>query len=196
MLLFLPRWELLFVTILALSALALALRFNDLSKSLTYAAALTLGVLYVFGSWRCAFGLREVSPHWLFFALVLNWVGDSAAYYVGRSIGKHRLAPVISPKKSIEGSIASIVASVIFGLLYLRAFLPDVGVLDVILLSSLANIAGQVGDLAESALKRGAGVKDSGTLLPGHGGWLDRVDSSLFAMPVVYLYILRPWNSF
>jgi phosphatidate cytidylyltransferase len=196
MLLFVRQWELLFVTVLALGALALALRFADLTKSLLYSSALLLGVLYIFGAWRCAFGLRAASPHWLFFALVLNWVGDTAAYYVGRKFGRHKLAPVISPKKSKEGAAASICASMLFGVLYMRAFLPDVPVLDVLVLAALANMAGQIGDMAESALKRGAGVKDSGTLLPGHGGWLDRVDSSLFAMPVVYLYALHPWSAF
>jgi phosphatidate cytidylyltransferase len=97
---------------------------------------------------------------------------------------------VVSPKKTWEGAIASVAASVLFGVLYMREFLPQVPLVHVLILSAVTNIAGQIGDLSESALKRGAGIKDSGTSLPGHGGWLDRVDSSLFAIPVVYLYVV------
>jgi phosphatidate cytidylyltransferase len=106
---------------------------------------------------------------------------------VGKGLGRHGLAPNISPKKTWEGAVASLVGSVIFGIVYLNRALSAVSLLEAALLSVAVNIAGQAGDLAESALKRGAGVKDSSSLLPGHGGLLDRVDSSLFALPVVYL---------
>jgi phosphatidate cytidylyltransferase len=112
-----------------------------------------------------------------------------AAYFVGRAIGKHRLAPIVSPKKSWEGAVASVVISAGFGALYLPYFIPGTGTLEAILVAAAANIAGQLGDLGESAMKRGAGVKDSGTMLPGHGGWLDRVDSTLFALPMVFLWV-------
>jgi phosphatidate cytidylyltransferase len=131
----------------------------------------------------------------LFFALAMNWIGDSAAYYVGRKLGRHRLAPIVSPKKSWEGAIASVLASLLFGLLYLPHLLPELRIWQIVLMAVLGNIAGQIGDLSESAMKRGAGLKDSGTLLPGHGGMLDRVDSSLFSLPVVsaiYTYLIRP----
>ena len=154
-----------------------------------------LGILYIFGSWRCAVGLRDLSPHWLCFALALNWIGDMAAYYAGRTFGRHKLAPKLSPKKTWEGSIASIAAAAALGVLYLHYALPERPVWELLLISALANVAGQVGDLAESAIKRGADVKDSGTLLPGHGGFLDRVDGTLFTLPVVYLWLLRPWTS-
>ncbi|HWB98977.1 MAG TPA: phosphatidate cytidylyltransferase, partial [Bryobacteraceae bacterium] len=117
------------------------------------------------------------------------WIGDAGAYYVGRRLGRHKLAPRISPGKSWEGAIASVAVSVLFGVFYLARFLPSVPAAAAIAISAVANIAGQLGDLAESAIKRGAGVKDSGTILPGHGGFLDRVDSTLFVLPVVYLYI-------
>jgi phosphatidate cytidylyltransferase len=180
---------LLALTLLLLAALALTLRLDDLAKSMPRAAVLVFGVVYIFGCWRFAVLLRNASPYWLTFALALSWVGDIAAYYVGRSLGRHRLAPVISPKKSWEGSAASVVASVLFGWLFLHATLPAVPVWHAIALAAVGNAAGQLGDLAESAIKRGAGVKDSGTILPGHGGFLDRVDSTLFALPVVYLYV-------
>jgi phosphatidate cytidylyltransferase len=133
--------------------------------------------------------LRAISPYWTFFALSLNWAGDIAALYVGRSIGRHKLAPEVSPAKSWEGSIGSTVASVIYGALYFPRLLPSVPLAEALGLTVIANVAGQLGDLCESAIKRGAGVKDSGNLLPGHGGWLDRVDSTLFTLPVVYLYV-------
>ncbi len=93
--------------------------------------------------------------------------------------------PRISPGKSWEGSIASIAASIGFAVLYLTRLIPSVGMGQAVLLGAAGNVAGQIGDLAESSMKRGAGVKDSGNMLPGHGGWLDRVDSALFAMPVI-----------
>src|SRR5205085_1344337 len=126
----------------------------------------------------------------LMYGLMLNWVGDSGAYFVGKRFGKHKLAPRVSPKKSWEGAIASMITSVVVAGLYVLQFIPTVPVVHAIALTAVANIAGQFGDLAESALKRGAQVKDSGTILPGHGGFLDRVDSSLFALPVIYGYLL------
>ena len=168
----------------AIALLAVALRAGNLASMLPGAAASVLGVIYVFGAWRSAIDLRALSPWWLLFALAINWVGDIAAYYTGRTIGRHKMAPRVSPAKSWEGAAGSMIAAVLFGL----AFRPwlGAGLPEMIALSVAGNVAGQVGDLAESAMKRGAGVKDSGTTLPGHGGWLDRLDSSLFSMPVVY----------
>jgi phosphatidate cytidylyltransferase len=120
------------------------------------------------------------------FGLLVNWVGDTGAFYVGRKFGRHKLAPSISPGKSWEGAAASVVTGVAFGMVYLPLTIKGTSLFAAGLLALAANVAGQVGDLAESAIKRGAGVKDSGTLLPGHGGVLDRVDSTLFALPVLY----------
>jgi phosphatidate cytidylyltransferase len=119
------------------------------------------------------------------FGLAVNWIGDTAAYYFGRNFGKHKLAPVVSPGKSWEGAAASAAAAVLFGVFALPRFV-SIGMWQGGLIAVAANVAGQMGDLAESAIKRGAGVKDSGKLLPGHGGMLDRVDSSLFSLPVLY----------
>jgi len=189
LLLLLPARDGAFVVLIAILAMSLALRAREMAQVLPDAAALLLGVVYVFGSLRCGVELRAISPYWLFFALSLNWVGDIAALYVGRRFGKHKLAPNVSPAKSWEGTIASTVASVIYGGFYFRSLLPATPLAKALGLTVAANIAGQLGDLCESAMKRGAGVKDSGTLLPGHGGWLDRVDSSLFALPVVYFVV-------
>jgi phosphatidate cytidylyltransferase len=112
------------------------------------------------------------------------WIGDIAAYYVGTAFGKHRLAPAVSPKKSVEGAIASLVAGALFaGTVGLVLPLPH-SIPVSILLGVLLNIAAQLGDLAESLLKRCAGVKDSGTLFPGHGGVLDRLDGFLLVLPL------------
>jgi phosphatidate cytidylyltransferase len=183
-----PREAGLIVTVAALMALAAAMR-GDLSKTLPRAALLVMGVVYVFGCWQWAIPLREANRHWLMYALLLNWAGDSGAYYVGRAFGKHRMAPLISPKKSWEGAAASLVTSVLVGGGYLLRFIPGVTIAGAIGLTVAANAAGQLGDLAESAIKRGASVKDSSAILPGHGGFLDRVDSTLFTLPLIYLWI-------
>ncbi len=184
---------LLTVTLITLLFLALALRFHDLTEVLPVASAQVLGLLYIYGAWNTALFLHDINPYWLMFGLVVNWVGDTGAYYVGRRFGRSKLAPLISPGKSWEGAFASVAASVVFGIVFLHFLIPAVPVWQAIVISVVANVAGQIGDLAESAIKRGAGVKDSGMLLPGHGGWLDRVDSSLFSLPVLYgfLYFFR-----
>jgi phosphatidate cytidylyltransferase len=189
LILLLPWKDVAVIVLLGMVAMSLALRLPDLTKALPSAAALLLGVLYTFGSMRCAIDLRSIEPYWLFFALSLNWAGDIAAYYVGKLIGRHRLAPEVSPAKTWEGSAGSVAASLIYAALYFPRLLPKVPLWEALALTAVANMAGQLGDLVESAMKRGAGVKDSGTLLPGHGGWLDRVDSGLFALPVVYFVV-------
>ena len=185
----LTEGETIFLTVLALVGLSLATRSAELSETLPRASVMLFGVVYIFGSWKFAILLRDVSPYWLLFALAVNWVGDISAYYVGKNIGMHKLARRVSPGKSWEGSAASIAASVAFGVLYVHRFAPAMPMPWAAGIAAIANVAGQLGDLAESALKRGAGVKDSGTLLPGHGGLLDRVDSTLFTLPVVYLLL-------
>jgi phosphatidate cytidylyltransferase len=176
------------LTAAALGAMALAMRDPDLSKSLPRTALLLLGIVYVFGTWKCAVLIYAVNAHWLMYALLVNWCGDIGAYYTGRRLGKHKLAPQVSPNKTWEGAAGSVVASVLLAGGYLVDFL-HVPIPEVIALTVVVNIAGQLGDLVESSAKRGAGVKDSGSLLPGHGGFLDRVDSTLFALPVVYAFV-------
>jgi phosphatidate cytidylyltransferase len=180
----------LYLTLVAVLAFIAVMRVDDLGKALPRAALLIAGVVYIFGCWKCAIPLREANPHWLMFALLLNWAGDIGAYYVGRNFGKHKLAPRVSPNKSWEGAVASVATAVLIGGGYLIAFIPGIAVWNAVGITIAANVAGQFGDLAESAMKRGAGVKDSGTILPGHGGFLDRVDSTLFALPVIYGWLL------
>lgn len=187
--LLIQRDEMLLLIAIVLAALGFSLRTPNLKDAIPSGGLFLLGILYTFGTWRSAIALHLQSEYWLLFALTINWVGDTAAFYVGRSIGKHKLAPAISPGKSWEGAIASAIAAGIYGVVFLRWLLPAVPLPLALLLAVAGNAAGQIGDLAESALKRGAGVKDSGTTLPGHGGWLDRLDSSLFSMPVVHILI-------
>jgi phosphatidate cytidylyltransferase len=140
-------------------------------------------------------GLGSEGPRVLLFALVITWIGDTVAYFVGRAIGKHPLAPHLSPKKTWEGSVASFVGSLLVGALFTRWLSAPVPHL--LAMAAAGNLAGQVGDLLESAYKRSAGVKDSGGLLPGHGGILDRIDALILAIPVVWYYwvlIYSPGN--
>lgn len=148
------------------------------------------GIVYIGGAWLCAFYLRLVNPHWLLFAFLLCWAGDTAALYVGKNFGRHKLAPKISPGKTWEGAIASVAGGVLAGAIYARFLIPLAPMGLVLAIAAAGNIAGQIGDLLESAYKRWGGVKDSGSSLPGHGGWLDRIDSSLLSIPVVYALVL------
>jgi len=170
--------------LIAMGGMALALRSADLKDALPTAAALTLGVLYIFGAWRFATELRLISPHWLMLAMLLSWVGDTFAYYTGKAIGRHKMAPRVSPSKTWEGAAGSVAGAMLAGAIYAHFLIPSASPVQVLVASAIGNCAGQIGDLCESAFKRGAGVKDSGRLLPGHGGWLDRIDSSLFTVPV------------
>jgi phosphatidate cytidylyltransferase len=124
------------------------------------------------------------------FTLTLIWAGDVLAYFVGKSLGRISMAPALSPKKTWEGAIANFVASLLVAVFFARWMQVDT--VTMLLIAGMANIAGQAGDLIESAYKRGAVVKDSGTILPGHGGVLDRVDSLILAAPVVW----AAWNFF
>lgn len=130
--------------------------------------------------------LDIIGPKLLLFALVLVWVGDTLAYFVGRSFGRMPMAAQLSPKKTWEGAAANLLGSALVGVAFYRWL--NIDAFQAVLMACLANVAGQAGDLLKSAYKRGAGVKDSGTLLPGHGGILDRIDALILAAPVVWYY--------
>jgi phosphatidate cytidylyltransferase len=133
-------------------------------------------------------GLSFYGPRLLLFALVLTWAADTTAYFVGRAFGKHPLAPHISPKKTWEGSIGSMFGSLLVA--YAFSFWILIPLVHLLIMAVLGNIAGQMGDLLESAYKRSAGVKDSGGLLPGHGGVLDRIDALILCIPVIWYYLV------
>jgi phosphatidate cytidylyltransferase len=131
-------------------------------------------------------GAEHLGRQLLLFALGLVWLGDTLAYFAGRSFGRLPLAPSLSPNKTWEGAAANLAGSLLAAMLF--AWWLKVESLQLLAMATLANLAGQVGDLVESAYKRSAGAKDSGTLLPGHGGMLDRIDSLIFAAPVAWCY--------
>jgi phosphatidate cytidylyltransferase len=128
--------------------------------------------------------------HWIFLGLVVVFAGDTFAYFVGKAFGKRSLAPSVSPNKTVEGSLGGLAMSVVLGTGYGVLFLPGVPPWFLFLSSAVVGAAGQAGDLFESLLKRAGGVKDSGTLLPGHGGMFDRTDAVISAGPVLYLVAL------
>lgn len=129
-----------------------------------------------------------VGPKLIFFLMLVVWLGDAGAYYVGKKFGKHKLSPRISPKKTIEGFIGGMAASVIAAVTIHLTFFPEFPLAHAIIVGIVLSVAGVIGDLAESLWKRSAAVKDSGTLIPGHGGLLDRFDSILFTAPILYIY--------
>jgi len=164
---------------------------NPRSALLNTSSAL-LGILYVgwlFG--RHLILLRQMPDgrHLVFLLLGITWSGDIGAYLIGIRFGKHKVVPAISKGKSIEGYIAGIVFSVITALAIRHWLLSSIRLLHVVVLGIGLTIIGQIGDLAESLLKRSANVKDSGRLMPGHGGLLDRCDSMIFIAPALYYYI-------
>jgi phosphatidate cytidylyltransferase len=133
-------------------------------------------------------GLGSLGPRLLLFALVITWAADTFAYFAGRAFGKHPLAPHISPKKTWEGSIAGLGGSLLMA--YAFHFWLPIALPHLLAMATVGNVAGQMGDLLESACKRSAGVKDSGGLLPGHGGILDRIDALILCIPVIWYYLV------
>lgn len=164
---------------------------SPLEQSLRDGAMTLFGVLYL-GLTLGTLSMTRLLPlgEWLiFFLLLVTWASDTGAYLVGTLYGRHRLAPTISPKKTVEGLVGGLIAAIIAGYAARWWFLPDLSGLDCLILATLLTIAGLWGDLTESAMKRSVGMKDSGGILPGHGGMLDRLDSLLFTAPVFYYYV-------
>jgi len=198
-------------TIATFVFLVIGMRRADLSTGFPAAMTSAFAFAYVALPLGCLVQIREQASgaFLLLYLLLLVWAGDIFAYFVGRPLGRHLMSPRISPKKTWEGATASMIASVGVGMLLYNYALPISTALfnahliekkdglfalekaplwPIILLSAVLNIAAQLGDLVESLIKRGANIKDSGTILPGHGGMLDRVDALLFAAPVLWYY--------
>lgn len=156
------------------------------------AANTLLSVLYI--GWMLGYGiLLHDLPHGAALVLFLagvTWVGESVAYLVGSTLGRHKLAPVISPGKTVEGAMAQVFASVVAGAGLGLWLLPSCGVAPGLAAGAVIGVVGQVGDLAESVIKRSVGTKDTGALIPGHGGVLDRIDSLLFNLPAFYFFTM------
>ncbi|HUP65364.1 MAG TPA: phosphatidate cytidylyltransferase [Thermoanaerobaculia bacterium] len=133
-------------------------------------------------------GSLDIGAKLIFFLLVAVWASDSGAYYVGKRFGRHRLSPRVSPKKTIEGGVGGFVTSLIAAGIVHATFFPEFPLHHALIAAGLLCVGGIIGDLAESLWKRSADVKDSGVLIPGHGGFLDRIDSILFTAPILYAY--------
>ncbi|MHB8753970.1 MAG: phosphatidate cytidylyltransferase [Candidatus Acidiferrales bacterium] len=176
---------LIFVLGCALIAVASRVPLADVLPGIGASAAALIFVAWPFSYLVRMDGQSPHGPVLVLFALAIVWAGDTVAYFVGSSIGRVKMAPALSPKKTWEGAAGNILGSLIVGFFFARWQSADIT--PWLVTAALANVAGQVGDLVESAYKRGAGVKDSGALLPGHGGMLDRIDSLILAAPVVWL---------
>jgi phosphatidate cytidylyltransferase len=162
----------------------------DLPAALGGAGGTVFGVLSIALPATAMCFLRIVSPRAVLLLFLLVWGCDSFAYYTGKNFGKHKLAPRVSPNKTWEGTIGGLVGGTLIGAAAGTWWVfPELGPLRGALAGALATSAGQLGDLVESMWKRGAGVKDSGTFLPGHGGFYDRIDSLLYAAPVLAVFI-------
>jgi phosphatidate cytidylyltransferase len=202
--------------------LTIAMRRAQMSSAYPAAAASAFAFAYIALPMAMLVQIRQqvAGAFWVLYLLLIVWAGDVFAYFVGRSLGRALMAPRVSPKKTWEGAAASLAASLLVtSLLFshsleISSFLLRVGLIErrdglfglekpemwpVILLTVVLNVAAQLGDLVESLIKRGASVKDSGTILPGHGGMLDRIDALLFAAPVLWYFVAavfppaRPW---
>ncbi len=179
-----------------LLTLSLALlRTADLKQYLGAVSSTLFGVLYVGFMFSFLLPLRfsdhlpipATGRQLLLFLFLVIWAGDIFAFFAGRVLGRKLLFPRVSPKKTVEGAVAGFLGSLLIGWCFARWFWQTAELKTVMLLAGLIAVAGQLGDLAESALKRGANVKDSGAILPGHGGLLDRIDSLLFGAPTLWL---------
>lgn len=155
------------------------------------AAVTLLGICYVNWLLGHALWLRDLGEgaDWVLLLVWVTWIGETAAYVVGSCLGRHKLAPVTSPRKTVEGAVAQLAVSPLAVLLAQAWFMPSLSGRDVVLVGLLLGVAGQVGDLVESALKRSVGTKDTGGIIPGHGGILDRLDGLLFNAPVLFYYV-------
>ncbi len=179
------------LTSLVLSfSLLFLFRIRDIRRAAGEVALVLMGFLYVpllLGHLVLLHGL-PAGVQWIFLMMVIVMAGDSTAYYVGSTLGRTKLYPVVSPNKSVEGALGGLAGSVVGALIARATFFPMLTVVDCVATALLLGLLGQLGDLFESLLKRSCGVKDSGTIVPGHGGILDRLDSILFAAPAAFYY--------
>ncbi|MBI5326136.1 MAG: phosphatidate cytidylyltransferase [Ignavibacteriae bacterium] len=212
-------WYIILFAFITILILTLELWRNKPNGLLNVSTTLA-GLIYISVSFSCLLGIREfyrifdipllindskyiniqesqvvlinnIYCGWLVASMFISvWLSDSAAYFIGVKWGKHKLFPRISPKKSREGSIAGFIGAIIGFSVSASLLIPKFPVEHSIIIGAIIGIVGQVGDLAESLLKRDAGIKDSSAILPGHGGVLDRFDSILFVAPAVYIYLL------
>lgn len=192
----LGSWEVLFL-ILAMDLMALSIfvlsRFASNHAIFDSISKQVLGIVYIPVSLSLLVFIKELDggTFWIIWLLIVIFANDTGAFYTGTFLGKHKLCPNISPNKTIEGSVGGVTISMIVGFVFCLIFFQDFSLaLLTIPASFLMAIAGQIGDLFESAMKRASHIKDSGRILPGHGGMLDRIDGLLLAIPVLYVYLV------
>lgn len=164
---------------------------RDTKGALEEIAVTLAGIIYV--SWLLGHQIllrgMEGGAHLIFLLYLTTWAGDTGAYYAGRMAGRTKLYEKISPKKTWEGAVGGLIASIGAAILIKYWFMPGLSVGQCVVIGCLLGVSGQIGDLVESLMKRSLSVKDSGSIIPGHGGILDRVDSLLFSGPVLYYYL-------
>ncbi|MEM9692581.1 MAG: phosphatidate cytidylyltransferase [Myxococcota bacterium] len=190
-----PRWLLTAALLLPFASILLALgRLKDIPSSALRLASGTFGPMWL-GMGMGATALIRVAggddgAGYLVLTFVLSWIGDTGGYFAGRAFGKHKLYESVSPKKTVEGAMGGVAACVAGAVITHFAVLRSLPIRDAVILGVLGSILGIFGDLGESLLKRSVGVKDSGGIVPGHGGILDRVDATMITSPLVLLYLI------
>ena len=192
----LGSWEILFL-IIAMNLMALSIfvlsRFASNHAIFDIISKQVLGVVYIPVSLSLLVFMKELDGGtlWIIWLLIVIFANDTGAFYTGTFFGKRALSPNISPNKTVEGSLGGLTASMVIGFIFCQIFFKDLSLsLLIIPASFMLAIAGQIGDLFESAMKRSSNIKDSGSILPGHGGMLDRIDGLLLATPVLYVYLV------
>jgi len=186
-----PQW---LMAILAFGAMAVFMIFlwkvNEKNFDFSAVTKVIFGMVYIPLLTSHFILLRKLDSGmlWILLVLVIAIIGDTVALYVGKSLGRRKLIPLVSPGKTIEGTIGLIVGATLAACLFGYFFLPGISVMHFLILGSIGSIIGQLGDLSESAIKRNYGKKDASSLLPGHGGLMDRMDSLIFVAPFVYYY--------
>jgi phosphatidate cytidylyltransferase len=192
----LASWKIVFL-ILTLNLMALSVfvlsKFANNHDVFNIIAKQVLGVVYIPVSLSLLIFMKESNDQgslWILWLLIVIFSNDTGAFYGGKFFGKHSLSPNISPNKTIEGSLGGIITSTVLGFIFSVMFFKDFSLSFIMIPASLMlAVAGQIGDLFESAMKRASKIKDSGRILPGHGGMLDRIDGLLLAIPVLYVYL-------
>jgi phosphatidate cytidylyltransferase len=187
-------WPQFYVLLMIATMLLLTLSlFSGLELAEAFRATVSsfFGVAYVGGlmGFLIAVRLWDGGEDFLMMLLIIIWAGDTFAYFVGKSFGRHKLSPVVSPNKTWEGAVAGFVFGIVAAAICKFTFIREIQLVHAIGLGAVVGVFGQIGDLCESLVKRAAKVKDSGGIIPGHGGMLDRVDSLLFGAPAMYYYL-------
>jgi phosphatidate cytidylyltransferase len=181
--------EMIVFSVLAIMTIRLFLK-KDPRSSLQDLSPPLVGLLYIPVLLTFQIKIRNFGPEWIIFLYALVWVSDSMAYYVGKGFGKRRLYTAVSPNKTIAGAVGSVVGGVLCSLFLSYSFIPSLATSSAVVIGIMIGVTTIIGDLVESMFKRDTGIKDSGVIIPGHGGILDKIDGILFGGPVLYFMLL------